>query len=249
MKEIITEYMTTTTHNTDVEKKVIREGFDFLDRRAAWSDLIATTFDDVEREEVEKERVQKTNPRWLWQYTAAVGLTLLAAVGIWYLSQPSPTKRTPKPYIQQGNQGDKSQLVAEIDVEKLLSKSVDDFQATITRKGSDDVDNWQADFQAGNFTTVIQTLESVGKNRTVEQTYFLAQAYLKIDPKNTLKAQPLFKHVSAANSDNALDALWSYALICVLHKETETAKTALDEVIEKSNAHKAEAQTLRSTLK
>jgi hypothetical protein len=246
MKKIIKEYMDTTTPKADVEEKIIREGFDFLDRRAAWSDMVATTFDDVEREEVEKEIVQKTNPRRLWQYTAAVGLTLLAAVGVWYLSQPSPTKRTPKPYIQQGN---KSQLVAEIDVEKLLSKSVDDFQTTITRKGSTDVDNWQADFQAGNYTKVIKTLESEGKDKTVEQNCFLALAYLKIDPKNTLKAQPLFKLVSTANSENASDALWSYALICVKHKQNEAAKTALDEVIEKSSAHKAVAQQLRSQLK
>jgi hypothetical protein len=249
MKKIITEYMTTTTHKADVEEKIIREGFDFLDRRAAWSDLIATAFDDVEREEVEKEIVPKNNSRRLWQYTAAVGLTLLAAIGVWYFNQPSPIKPAPKPPIQQANQGDKSQLVAELDVEKLLSKSVDDFQATITRKGSQDIDNWQADFQVGKYTTVIQTLESIGKSRTVEQTYFLAQAYLKIDPKNTLKAQPLFKLVSTANSDNAHDALWSYALICLLHQPNEEAKKALDDVIEKSNAHKAEAQQLRLKLK
>jgi hypothetical protein len=246
MKKNLNKYLIDDLLTVDegvIEKKIMQKGFDFIERRTAWQGMISDTFAEIEQKEV-----QKTSNRRLWQYAAATGLALIVALGIWAINAQFNKKSAPKPPIQQGNGGDKSVLVADVSVEELLSKSVDDFQATITRKGSDDVDNWQADFQAGNYTTVIKALESIGKDRTVEQTYFLAMAYLKIDPKNTLKAQPLFKLVSVANSDKARGALWSYALICVLHKQNEAAKTALDEVIEKSNAHKEEARKLRLTL-
>jgi hypothetical protein len=245
MKEIVKKYIQNTVENDPLmEEKIMREGFDFIERRAAWKGLMSDTF-----QEIEQEKDPKTQTRQLWQYAAAAGVLLIVALGIWAINSPNTPKKAPKPYIQQGNGGDKSVLIAEVDVDKLLNKSVDDFQATTVRKGSNDTDNYQADFQSGKYTDVINALEKMGKKRTVEQSYFLAQAYLKIDPKNTLKAQPLFKEVSAANSDNASDALWSYTLICLLHKQNDAAKIALDEVIEKSNAHKEVAKKLRMDLK
>jgi hypothetical protein len=239
-----------------IDKQLMREAFDYNERRAYWNEQV-TLVAEIDHKNIEQEEFQeeiqeqspKTQTRRLWQYATAASVLLLVALGIWALSTQTNKQSEPKPYIQKGNGGDKNMLIADVSVDKLLSKSVDDFQATITRKGSADVDNWQADFQAGKYPTVIQSLESVGKKRTVEQTHFLAMAYLKIDPKNTLKAQPLFRLVSTANSDNAREALWLYAIICLRHEQNDAAKTALDEVIEKSNAHKAEAQQLRSTLK
>jgi hypothetical protein len=239
-----------------IDKQLMREAFDYNERRAYWHEQV-TLVAEIDHKNIEQEEFQeeiqeqspKTQTRRLWQYATAASVLLLVALGIWALSTQTNKQSEPKPYIQKGNGGDKNMLIADVSVDKLLSKSVDDFQATITRKGSDEVDNWQAEFQVGNYTTVTKALEVLGKSRTVEQSYFLAQAYLKIDPKNTIKAQPLFKFVSTANSDNARDALWSYALICLLHQQNEEAKKALDDVIEKSNAHKAEAQKLRLTLK
>jgi hypothetical protein len=247
MKEIIEKYIHSSDENEVVmEEKIVRQGFDFIERRAAWTGIMADTF-----AEIDKEEAPKTQTRRLWQYAAAAGVLLLVAIGIWAISSQNTGKKAPKPYIQQGNGGDKSQLVADAltHIDKLLTQNVDDFQATVVRKGKDDTDDWQTGFQSGKYADVITKLEKVGHKRTIEQTYFLAQAYLKIDPKNTLKAQPLFKEVSLANSDNAQDALWSYALICLLHQQNDLAKIALDEVIEKSIAHKVEAQKLRLDLK
>jgi hypothetical protein len=247
MKKIIKEYID-SAENEDVavEQRIMSEGFDFIERRAAWRGMISDTF-----AEIEKEEVQKTHTRRLWHFAAAAIVLLLVAFGGWVFNSQTNKKLVQKPYIQQGNSGDKSALVADAsaEIDKLLAKSVDDFQATIVRKGSSDADNWQSDFQLAKYIDVIHTLEAVGKKRTVEQTYFLAQAYLKIDPKNTLKAQSLFKTVSAENSEYAKDALWSYALICLMHKQKDEAKMALDTVRIISNAHSAEAEKLRKTLK
>jgi hypothetical protein len=247
MKEIIEKYMHNSAENdVAMEEKIVREGFDFIERRTAWTDIMASTFTEIEQEESKKTQTHR-----LWQYAAAAGVLLVVAIGVWAINSPINGKKTPKPYIQQGAGGDKSQLIADVlpSVDKLLIQSIDNFQATVVRKGNDDVNDWQSDFQLGKYSDVISKLEKVGKKRTVEQTCFLAQSYLKIDPKNTLKAQPLFKELSVANSDNAHDALWSYALICLLHQQNDLAKIALDEVIQKSNAHKAEAQKLHFYLK
>ena len=247
MKKIIKEYIDSAENeNVAVEEKIMREGFDFIERRAAWQGMISDTFAEIEQEEV-----QKTQTWRLWQYAAAAFVLLLVALGVWALNTQTNKKPAQKPYIQQGNSGDKNVSVADASaqIDKLLAKSVDDFQATIVRKGSNDADNWQSDFQLAKYADVIRVLEAVGKKRTVEQSYFLAQAYLKIDPKNTLKAQPLFKTVSAENSAYAKDALWSYALICLMHEQKDEARMALDTVRIISNAHSAEAAKLRKTLK
>jgi hypothetical protein len=247
MKKTIKDYINNSEDNvTNVEESIIRGGFDFIERRAAWQDVMTGTFAEIEAEEVKKARNKR-----LRQYAIAIGITLLSAIGIWTIYTQSAKKAAQKQPVQQSKSLDKNQLVADVSthVDRLLDNSSKAFEASTIRKGNGDAGNWQSDFQLAKYAEVIQTLETIGANRTSEQTYFLAQTYLKTNPKNTIKAQPLFKIVSGLNTEYAQDALWSYALICLLHQQNDAAKIALNAVIENSYAHREEAKKLRADLK
>lgn len=235
MKKNVEKYLNNNlsmTEETAFEEKNIKEGFDFIERRATWNNVIADTFAEIEAETAPKVKIRR-----LWQYAAAASVALLV-VSVWAIQTLTP----------QHIDIPSTPLIADasMDLEKLLSNDV---QPIEVRKGNDNLDNWQSDFQSAQYSNVIQSLEKVGNKRTMEQSYYLAQAYLKSNPINTAKAQPLLKTVSEANSDYAQDALWSYALICVKHKHNEAAKIALDKVIKESPIYANKARLFRASLK
>ncbi len=246
MKEIIKKYLNnndnpSTEEETNMEQKIIREGFDFMARKAAWKDSIDKSF-----AEIDSEILTQTPPVPLARYWTISFTILLIAVGsyvVWqhfYKKTPTPTNK------HQDYKFDKNQIVADVSTraDALLSEGINDFKADVVRKGNGQVGDWQADFQAEKYVDVIRNLEAVGAKRDAEQSFYLAEAYLKMNPKNTQKAQPLLKTVAEGDNLFAKDALWSYALICLVNKENEAAKKALHKIIEISNAHGAEAEAL-----
>ena len=245
MKRQVEKYINSellTAEKSELESTIVREGFDFLERRAAWSGILADTFDNTDNDVVVDNR-----PKF-WRYAlgAGIALVLALALGVWAMNQQSPKKTERKPYIQQGNQGNKSQLIADVatQADVLLGEDITNFHPSAIRKGSNDDAEWKTDFQAAQYPKVIAALEKLGQKRKDEQAYYLAQAYLRIDPKNTVKAQPLFQAVANGNNQYALDALWSYALICLINKENGAAKIALERVVKESPAHRQAAETL-----
>ena len=132
--------------NSELEGTIVREGFDFLERRAAWSGILADTFDDTNNDVVVDNR-----PKF-WRYAlgAGIALALALALGMWAMAQQSPKKTERKPYIQQGNQGNKSQLIADVSTQAdvLLGEDISNFRPSAIRKGSNDDAEWKTDFQA-----------------------------------------------------------------------------------------------------
>ena len=231
MKKNVEEYLNNSLSMTEekaFEATNIQEGFDFIERRATWNNSIADTFAEIDAQTVQKPKIRR-----LWQYAAAASVALLV-VSVWTLQTSIPQR------INAPN--------GPLIVDALTELNINT-QPVEVRKGRDNVSNWQADFQAAKYGDVIESLEKMGENRTMAQTYYLAQAYVKVTPTNMAKAQPLFKTVSVANSDYAQDALWSYALICVLHKQDDDAKIALDKVVKESPIYAAKANVLRASLK
>lgn len=250
MKEIIEEYLynnhLSTEEETNMEQKIIREGFDFIERRASWKAAIESSFADIENEEGRKKPALS-----LTRYVVIVSAICLFALGGYMFWQQFYKKTPPQTNKHQDYKFDKDQIVADASTraDKLLSLDIEGFQANVVRKGEGDAGEWQADFQAEKYGNVIRALEALGRRRTAEQTFYLAEAYLKMNPRNTEKAQPLLKIVADSDNLYSKDALWSYALICVLNQQNEAAKQALDKVKVVSNAHGEEAQKLREALK
>ena len=68
MKKNVEKYLNNNlsmAEETAFEEKNIQEGFDFIERRANWNNVIADTF-----AEIETETAKKSNIRRLWQYAA-----------------------------------------------------------------------------------------------------------------------------------------------------------------------------------
>lgn len=230
MKKNVVEYLNNNlsmTEETAFEEKNIQDGFDFIERRATWNDVIGNTFAEIEAETPQKPKIRR-----LWQYAAAASVALLVA-SVWVLQTSTPQSiNIPS---------DTLTVDASIELNNYT-------QPMEVRKSHDNISNWQTDFQLAKYSNVVQSLEKTGKGRTMEQTYYLAQAYLKITPRDMAKAKPLFKIVSEANSDYAQDALWFYALICVTNKQNKDAAIALDKVIKESPIYVAKARALRVSL-
>ncbi len=249
MEKMIKEYLNNNLSMTEeaaFEEKNIQEAFDFIERRTSWNNLIADTFANIEAETPQKPKISR-----FWYYGVAAIMALLLALGAWFaLHQTDKPTKAQLP-IQQGKNLDKNALVADASTraDKLLTMHNDGFESTIVRKKPDNAAAWQADFQLGNYLNVIRALEAIGPKRTLEDTYYLAEAYLKLNPKDTQKAQPLFKAVADTSNMYSKDALWAYALICLMHGDNDAAKTALDTLKIVSTAHSEDAQKLREALK
>lgn len=241
MKESIKKYINndlSEIEETLLEHEIMNNGFDFIERRKAWQNLMSPVFEEIENEEKPILRVtQKSAKRFYLQAASLVGLI---AVSAWLLYRTTSLP-VPTPQIVAEHTNPQTLLDATIDGIKLGNE---------TRKGENDAaGGYEADFKAGKFARVIESLKQLGSQRSIDQTYYLAVAYLKVNPKDFEAAQPLLKMVAEdKNTPYHTDALWLYALIAIKQNQFSTARTALEKISMDSKVHGLKAQKLLKKL-
>lgn len=216
------EKQLTPTEMEDFEKNIINQGFDYLERRNAWKNMI-------EEAEVQTP-VVKLRPR-LWTYGIAASITALIAFGLWYWVQ-ADTTTTALNQIAMMSSTECANYYLRAGVVGLGE----------TKKGDNDYNSWEEAFKKQDYKAVIQLLDNK-KNKSNQEVYYLAWANYFENKKE--QAQSFFKVASEQEGQYSKDALWYYALLALTLEQKEAAYEVLDIISkDKSDTHSEKAVEL-----
>lgn len=229
MKEQLKKYQQnqlTPAEMEDFEKNIINQGFDYLDRRAAWQQLM----DKAETP------IVKLRPRF-WTYGVAASLAALIAFGLWYALKPS-------------NIGESSNKIALLASSEQADYYLNEGKSAIllgdTKKGENDFMPWEEVFKKQDFKAVAQFLENK-KDKSNRENYYLAWAYASQN-KNK-EAQDFFKIATLQDGQYSKDALWYAALIALKSGQKEAARQDLLRISQdKADAHSEKAAEILKKL-